>query len=159
MSEPSHPQQGNAFRRALAGLRWALLEFGKRGYALVLIGVILWLSWLAVHYLVTSLILPGRPPAQIVDIPTKLDQSAMIRSELAASAQATANPRGPLSHYHRLDEGFQPDRFNGCTLSQCHSPLPHGKNKADRAFLNMHATSIHCGVCHTQHDQKPLALS
>jgi hypothetical protein len=36
--------------------------------------------------------------------------------------------------------------------------LPHGRNKADRAFLNMHATSIHCGVCHMQTDQSPLPL-
>ncbi len=158
MSTPSDSKPGQAVRRAFSSAGRLLWELVKRSYAVILIVVILWLSWLAVYYLVSSLMLPARPPSQIVDIPTKLNESILIRSE-AKSAQATANPRGPLSHYHRLDEGFQADRFNGCTLSQCHAPLPHGKNKADRAFLNMHATSIHCGVCHAQHDQKPLSLA
>ena len=158
MSAPSDSKPGNAVRRALSSAGRLLCELGQRSYAVLLIVVILWLSWRAVFYLVSSLMLPARPPAQIVDIPTKLNESILIRSG-AKSARATDNPRGPLSHYHRLDEGFQADRFNGCTISQCHAPLPHGRNKADRAFLNMHATSIHCGVCHAQQDHKPLSLT
>jgi hypothetical protein len=131
----------------------------KRGYALTLIVLVLWLSWQALFYLISSLMLPARPPKQIVDIPTKLNESVLVRSATARkTTTTTVNQRSPLSHYHRLDQGFQADPLNGCTASQCHSPLPHGKNKADRAFLNMHATSIHCGVCHIQTDQKPLPL-
>lgn len=160
MSTLSDLKPIKAVRRALSRAGRLLWELGKRGYAVILILIILWLSWQAVFYLVSSLMLPARPPAQIVDIPIKLNESILMRSETAAkSAETTENQRGPLSHYHRLDKGFQADRFNGCTISQCHAPLPHGKNKADRAFLNMHATSFHCGVCHTQHDQKPLSLA
>lgn len=135
-----------------------LRQLAKRVYAVALVLIILWLSWRAVFYLVSSLMLPAKPPPQIVDIPTRLSPSAVVRSDSAA-IQATANPRSPLSHYHRLDQGFQPDHHNGCTISGCHAPLPHGKNRADRAFLNMHATSIHCAVCHVQNNQTPLDLA
>lgn len=147
-------------RRVVSRAGRLLWEMGKRGYAMVLILIVLWLSWRALFYLVSALILPAKPPTQIVDIPTRLNESILTRPETGAKgALTTANQRSPLSHYHRLDRGFQFDRLNGCTVSQCHAPQPHGKNKADRAFLNMHATSIHCGVCHTQQDQKPLSLA
>jgi hypothetical protein len=70
---------------------------------------------------------------------------------MAASPQA----RVPPAHYHRLEEWFQPDPRNDCTTSGCHAPLPHSRDKALRAFLNMHATSIHCGVCHFKTDERP----
>jgi hypothetical protein len=143
--------------RTIGRLVWALL---KRGYAAALIVIVLWLSWQAVHYLVSSLLLPARPPAQIVDIDTTLTPSTLLRLETSTKGgRVIPRPRTPLSHYHQLDAGFQTDRLNGCTISQCHAPLPHGKNKADRAFLNMHATSIHCAVCHLHTEEKPLALA
>jgi hypothetical protein len=146
-------------RSALSGTGRFLREAGKRCYALILVLVVLWLSWQAIAYLVKALMLPARPPSKIVDVPTRLKLSTLMRSQSAAgAAPATPHLRTPLSHYHRLDEGFQADPLNGCTASQCHAPLPHGKNKADRAFLNMHSTSIHCGVCHVRQDQKPLPL-
>jgi hypothetical protein len=132
---------------------------GKRGYALFLILIVLWLSWRAIHYLVSSLILPSRPPSEIVNVPTKLKEANLQRSQDSPPSESIKiHQRTPLSHYHQLDEGFQFDRLNGCTASLCHDPLPHGKNKADRAFLNMHATSIHCSVCHVDTDRKPLPL-
>ncbi len=149
-----------ALQRLFSPLGRLLWTLGKRGYAVVLILVVLWLSWRALFYLVSSLMLPARPPSQIVDIPTKLNTSVLMRPVTAGQGRlATVNRRTPLSHYHQLDEGFQLDQFNGCTASQCHAPQPHGKNKADRAFLNMHATSIHCAVCHAQTGQKPLPLA
>lgn len=146
-------------KRVAAWVGQMLWGLARRGYALVLILIVLWLSWRALFYLVSSLMLPARPTTQIVDIPTKLSESAVMRPVGAANSQSRlANQRSPLAHYHRLDRGFQMDRFNGCTASQCHAPMPHGKNKADRAFLNMHATSIHCSVCHVQTEQQPLPL-
>jgi len=65
-------------------------------------------------------------------------------------------PRSPLAHFHRLESWIEPDRFNNCTQSGCHVSLPHSQNKAVRAFLNMHATSLQCCVCHMQSDQQPL---
>lgn len=160
MSPLSGSSLKSAFRRVLSRTGRLLWEMGKRGYAMILILIVLWLSWRALFYLVSALMLPAKPPTQIVDIPTRLNESVLMRPDTAVKgAPTTANQRSPLSHYHRLDTGFQSDRLNGCTLSQCHAPQPHGKNKADRAFLNMHATSIHCGVCHTQQDQKPLSLA
>jgi hypothetical protein len=43
-----------------------------------------------------------------MDIPTKLDQAAMIRSEMTAGAQATANPRGRCRTTTALMKDFNP---------------------------------------------------
>ena len=157
---PSWSHSSGASARDAHRLGPLVRELLIRGYALVLVAIVLWLSWRAFYYLVAALILPAQPPGQIVDIPVRLNAESLTRSETAfQGVQATRNPRGPLSHYHRLDNWFQQDRLNACTRNGCHVPLPHGKNKADRAFLNMHATSIHCGVCHVQTEQKPLELA
>jgi hypothetical protein len=70
---------------------------------------------------------------------------------------AAEHPRSPLAHHHRLIH--DPARFlNDCVPAPgCHNPLPH--SSAIRAFLNMHATSIHCGVCHFQSDDRPRSLT
>lgn len=159
MNTPSRSNPGKARRRVLAALGGLLKDIGRRAYSLLLILVILWLSWRAILYLVAALILPARPPAQIVDIPTRLTESVLMRRPAAHGLAAPVKTRSPLAHYHRLDQGFQADSLNGCTASQCHSPLPHGQNKADRAFLNMHATSIHCAVCHVEQKEGPLPLA
>jgi len=137
----------------------ALWNLTRRIYALALMWVVLWLSWKAFYYLLAALILPAEPPPQIVDLPTRLDKKTLARSGGSFTGiQATENPRGPLSHYHRMGSWYQPEPLNGCTQSGCHVPLPHGKNKADRAFLNMHATSLHCGLCHERSEREPLRL-
>jgi hypothetical protein len=151
-------RHGRGVQMALAagGLAWNL---ARRIYALALIWVVLWLSWKAFFYLLAALILPAEPPPQIVDLPTRLDEKILARAGGSfAGIQATENPRVPLSHYHRLETWYQPEPLNGCTQAGCHAPLPHGKNRADRAFLNMHATSLHCGVCHERSEQEPLQL-
>lgn len=132
-------------------VRWLGRAVILRLYALLLIGVIVLLTVLAVRYLVRSLVLPARAPGQITDIQQQLDERVFetARADLLGIA-ATENPRSPLSHYHRLDNWIQPDLHNGCLTSGCHAPLPHANNKADRAFLNMHATSLHCGMCHME---------
>jgi hypothetical protein len=145
-------------RRVLRAVGHIALEFIKRGYAAALIIIILWVSWRAFQYLLISLVLTARPPPQIVDLPT-LGPAALERGarEFAAAA-ATERPRIPPWHYHRFEAWFQPDRFNDCTRSGCHAPLPHSRRKESRAFLNMHATSVHCGVCHLQAESEPLQL-
>ena len=155
-SRSAHEFFAGGFLRGLGGLAWSL---GKKIYALGLVGLVLWLSGKAFVYLIAGLILRAEPPPQIVDIPTRLDETALARSGASyAGVQATENPRSPLSHYHRLDTWHQPDRLNGCITTGCHVQLPHGKNKVDRAFLNMHATSLHCGVCHLKPEGEPLKL-
>jgi len=130
-----------------------------RAYALAILGVLCWLTFMAIRYLYVSLVTPATAPPQITQLPTRLDAALLEtgRAEWQALA-ATEMPRTPPSHYHRIDGWITPDHFNDCTRSGCHSALPHTRNKAARAFLNMHATSIHCGVCHMQGDERPRPL-
>jgi hypothetical protein len=146
----SHPPAGP--NRALE----AAVGISRRLWSLLLIAVVLWLSYRAIRYLFDALLQPAAAPAQIVALPLRTSEE--LRAPAFAGVSAVENPRSPLGHYHRIENWFQPDRFNGCIRSGCHTPLPHGRNKADRAFLNMHATSLHCGVCHLQTDQQPLPL-
>ncbi|OWY68464.1 hypothetical protein B7486_25955 [cyanobacterium TDX16] len=130
-----------------------------RAYAVAMVLLISWLTWMAVSYLISSLASDDGPPAQITGLPTRLDRSVQAASRTQFAALDSAEfPRSPLAHYHRLDNWIQPDRFNDCTRSGCHNPMPHSKRKEVRAFLNMHATSVHCGVCHFDISQKPRPL-
>ena len=119
-----------------------------------------WTTWRALSYLVISLIHPSAAPAAITELPTRMDES-FLRTERTAwrGVDATENPRMPPAHYHRIDSWVQPDPFNGCTAAGCHNPIPHNRRKEVRAFLNMHATSIHCGVCHMRTEHRPLDLT
>jgi hypothetical protein len=140
------------FARLLAGLL-------KRLYALAAIVVIFWLTYNAFRYLIDSLLIPTRAPGQITALPRRLDE-ALLRGRRPdwLGLAAVEHPRSPLSHYHRFDTWIQADPMNDCTRSGCHGPLPHAKRKEVRAFLNMHATTLHCGVCHMQSDDVPLPL-
>ncbi len=158
MARPGSSRSGVLQRlRAVPGL---LLAFGRRIYAVVVIGVTAWVSFLAIRYLVVTLMFPSPAPAQITGIPTRLNRAVLDtrRTEWAGVA-SNVNPRAPLAHYHRLDGWIQPDPHNSCTQSGCHAPLPHSRRKEVRAFLNMHATTLHCGVCHMTSDQTPLPLT
>jgi len=143
--------------RALGRL---VLELVRRGYAVGIIVLVLWLSYLALRYLVNTLMFPNPAPARVVGIPTRLTEAVLkTRRTQWPGVEASQNPRSPLAHYHRLDSWIQPDQFNNCTQSGCHVPLPHAQRKEVRAFLNMHATSLHCGVCHMQSPDRPLATT
>ena len=130
-----------------------------RAYALAMLILLCGLTFMAIRYLFVSLVTPATAPPQITQLPTRLDVALLEtgRSEWKALS-ATESPRTPPTHYHRIDGWVTPDRFNDCTRSGCHGVLPHSRDKAARAFLNMHATSIHCGVCHMQGDQVPRPL-
>ncbi len=159
-ANPSRPTPSGKRRFSFpAALRFLLKQF-VRVYAAALIILIVWVSFRAVNYLVVSLVTPGATPAQISGVPKRLDANVLTGQRLDwLGLQAVENPRTPLSHYHRFDTWFPNDRFNDCTRSGCHSPLPHGQRKELRAFLNMHATSVHCGVCHMEAAEAPLALT
>lgn len=161
---PESPAKTSAAR---AGLSIRLREFGRflarwllRGYALALIALIAFLSYSAIRYLVDSLIVPSATPRQIAELPRRMDESLIYGSRPDwLGLRAVDNPRAPLDHYHRFDTWIEPDRFNDCTRSGCHSPLPHADRKETRAFLNMHATSMHCAVCHFDEAANPLPLT
>jgi hypothetical protein len=153
---PPAPSPAGRPRRSLARI---LLDIAARGYAIAIIAIVLGLSFLALRYLVVTLILPSAAPPQITGIPTRMTETLLLtRRTQWPGVVETENPRTPLAHYHRLDSWIQPDRFNSCTQSGCHAPLPHARRKEVRAFLNMHATSLHCGVCHLRSDA-PLATT
>jgi hypothetical protein len=136
-----------------------LLAVVRRTYAMAVIVLVLWLSFLALRYLVATLILPPLVPPQVVGIPTRLSERVLqtVRAQWPG-VEASENPRNPLAHFHLLRGWIEPDRFNNCAQTGCHVPLPHSKSKAVRAFMNMHATSLQCCVCHMQVDERPLPL-
>jgi hypothetical protein len=147
-------------RNPLQVAREILLGTVTRLWALALIALVVFLSWRAFRYLLFALIFPSPTPPQIVQIPRRAAEELRAPAGPGfAGLTAVENPRAPVGHYHRIEPWFQPDPHNSCTQSGCHATLPHGRNKADRAFLNMHATSLHCGVCHLQVEQTPLPLT
>lgn len=152
-SQPAAPAAPAASHHDRVGLL-------RRVYALIPIVGVLLLSFLAIKYLIVTLLVPQPAPAQVTRIPARLTEEAWKTEPQTWLGQVVAEiPRAPLSHYHHVEGWFQPDPVNDCTRnSSCHAPLPHSKNKADRAFLNMHATSLHCGVCHMQSPDQPLKL-
>jgi len=160
MSSPKLESLVRQTWRAVCLFARFLREAIPRAYAVAMVALISWLTWMAVSYLVSSLATEAGPPAQVMGLPTRLDRSVQAASRTQFAAMDSAEfPRSPLAHYHRLDSWIQPDRFNDCTRSGCHNPMPHAKRKEVRAFLNMHATSIHCGVCHFDSAQTPRPLT
>lgn len=154
------PRVVAAIRSAAAGIARGGLSILRRVYALALIALILWASWGALRYLIDSLIVPSVPPPQIAAVPRRLDETILReRRPDWLGLDSVENPRGPLAHYHRFETWIQSDRFNDCTRSGCHGPLPHAEKKEVRAFLNLHATSLHCGVCHIDNGAEPLPLT
>jgi hypothetical protein len=151
----SHALRGRTPWARIAGR--LMLEPVRRLYAAGIIALVLWLSFLAIRYLIVTLMFPVPAPAQITGIPRRLTEAMLeTRRTQWPGVVDNENPRAPLAHYHRLDEWIEPDRFNSCTQSGCHAPLPHARHKEVRAFLNMHATSLNCAVCHLQAGQRPL---
>lgn len=131
-----------------------------RAYALALAFVICYLTYQAIAYLVVGLLKPTDTPTQITELPRRMDASLLkLQRHDWRALDAAERPRTPPAHYHRIDAWVQPDRFSGCTTSGCHSSMPHNDRKEVRAFLNMHATSIHCGTCHMTSDRAPLSLT
>lgn len=147
------------WRRVLHGLYVSGRAVLPRAYAAGLMLLICYVTFRAVRYLILGLTTTGAP-AKIVELPRRLDRDLLGTERSAWRALGgTMNTRSPLAHYHRLDGWIAPDHFNDCARSGCHAPLPHSKRKEVRAFLNMHATSIHCGVCHMKTDERPLGLT
>ncbi len=146
------PRRPGRVRRLVLGVL-------KRIYAAVLIVVIAGVTVMAFRYLFRSMLAPAKAPERITQLPTRLDVATLTtqRSDWAG-LELGAAARTPLSHYHRMEGWIQPDRVNNCATSGCHNPLPHAAVKENRAFLNMHATVLHCGVCHFRSDDQRLPL-
>ena len=138
----------------------AVLEFVKRIWSLGIIALVGYLSFLAIQYLVVTMMFPTEAPDQIVGVPLRLTEDVLsTRRDDWAGLAAVEQARSPIAHYHHIDGWIQPDAVNNCTQSGCHAPLPHSRHKEVRAFLNMHSTSMHCGVCHMKTANQPLATT
>lgn len=143
MAKPTAPP---APRRSFRGF---VFEGAKRIYTLGVIGLVAWLSYLALEYLIVALVFPTEVPEQIVGVPARFTEDVLrTRRSEWLGVETSENPRTPVAHYHRLNGWLTPDRANDCTRSGCHVPLPHAERKEVRAFLNLHSTSMHCSTCH-----------
>ena len=144
VSVPEEPLPGRGPRQLLLGLV-------KRGYSLAMVGLCVTLCFISMRFLFGILMVRQAAPTEIVEIPKRMTAEALTASFAVSEADARAKavpPRGPLAHFHEIPDWFQPDPGNNCTVSGCHGPVPHGKRVEVRAFLNMHATFVDCGVCH-----------
>jgi hypothetical protein len=129
-------------------------EIGKRIYAFILVGVLLYVFYLAVSYLVSTVFYPAPVPQRLLASPG-LGNAEQLRAEPIPGAPA-GPARTPMSHYHEVGLPMRPDRTNGCTISGCHEPLPHSRSVYVRAFANLHSTFLTCQMCHSPVEQRPV---
>jgi hypothetical protein len=130
--------------------RAAIAKLGKaifiRAYAAMILVLIVAGGFYAVRYLVRIVFFPPTAPPRFVQWEGKLEAASLRRPD--AMGVETPAPRAPIGHYHGVDRWFQPDNTNGCTLSGCHEPLPHGEKAKVPAFANFHTTFLQCQMCH-----------
>ncbi len=125
-----------------------------RLYTLILIGVVLVCTYMAFAYLVQILFFPQLTPPDYVNRPMEIDPES-----LHAGVQPDIRPEidtAPIDHYHGLGYARFTRPLSGCTVSGCHSPLPHTAHKESRAFANLHSSFIDCAVCHHAEAPSPM---
>jgi len=130
-----------------------LRQILRRSYAGILLVSLIMIWVVSLQYLIHNLITRQTAPTEIVEIPKRLDELVLLEQphDLALTGGVTEPlTRGPLAHFHQIPPWFQSDPTGGCTVSGCHYQVPHGKRVETRAFLNMHATFLDCGLCHTE---------
>jgi hypothetical protein len=128
-----------------------------RVYALGIMLLVIWTFYAAVSYLVRSIFWPTPIPQELLEWKGRVPAEAMRKPE--PKALDGMSPRAPLSHYHRVGRWFQADPHNGCTTNGCHSPLPHTKHAATRAFANFHGIFLSCQMCHQASTHRPEAVA
>lgn len=144
MSNAPAQTGGHATRGALARVR----NLVARLWALALLILVIWVTYLAGAYMVRYVFSPSEVPPSIRRWESTLSADALREANVRGiSAPA---PRPPLPRYHLVDRWFQPDPLNNCTVSGCHAPLAHGKHKDTRAFANLHSTFMACQMCHAR---------
>lgn len=117
-----------------------------RLYTFALLSTVAVVCLSAIIYLFKFVFLPAKLPPAFATWQGQLD-AASLRQEHVAGVTTGAG-RAPMSHYHKVDRWFQPDPTNNCTVSGCHSPLPHDPASKIAAFPNLHVTFLDCLVCH-----------
>jgi hypothetical protein len=115
-------------------------------YAGLLLLVIATVCFTALVYLFRAVFTPAGLPVTFSDWQGRLDPAALRQDHIPGVT--TAAGRAPMPHYHKVDRWFRPDPHNACTVSGCHSPLPHTPKSPIAAFPNLHVTFLDCTVCH-----------
>ena len=122
-----------------------LHELRIRLHALVVLVIVGWAGYMAIAVLVRSVFSPALISEEFRGQIMTMDADSLHKEN---PWQKDFASRTPLDHYHRVDQWFQPDKHNGCTIEGCHSPLPHKNIVAVRSFDNFHATFLACQLCH-----------
>ena len=117
-----------------------------RLWALFLLLMVSWVTYLSLAYMAQYVFQPSKVPTDLLQWRPTLTAAA-LRSETVPGIDPRS-PRAPLARYHLVDRWFEPDPTNNCTVSGCHSPLPHKRSKDTRAFANLHTTFLACRMCH-----------
>ena len=132
----------------------SLVRGAKRIYAFVLAGVLLYVFYLAVSYLVVMVFFPAPVPERLLASPGLLG-AAELRTQVIPGIGGPP-PRKPMAHYHEVGQLAQADQVSGCTISGCHEPLPHSRSIYVRSFANLHATFLTCEMCHEPVKERPV---
>jgi mono/diheme cytochrome c family protein len=115
-------------------------------YAGLLLLVVATVCVAALVYLFGAVFTPAGLPATFSDWQGRLDPAALRQENIPGVT--TAAGRAPMPHYHKVDRWFGADPHNACTVSGCHTPLPHTPKSPIAAFPNLHVTFLDCAVCH-----------
>jgi hypothetical protein len=137
------PPKKRAPRVPLKKRIWTLTV---RAYAGALVLVIAIVCLTAIIYLFKAVFTPATLPPTFAQWQGRLDPAALREANIPGVT--TGAGRAPMSHYHKVDRWFTPDPRNTCTVSGCHSPLPHPPKTRIGAFPNLHVTFLACTVCH-----------
>jgi hypothetical protein len=149
-ASPPPPPTPPKPRRPRVPLKQRLWTITMRTYSGALVLGIATVCLMALIYLFRAVFTPATLPPTFSRWQGRLDPAA-LRQEQVPGVTIQAG-RAPMDHYHKVDRWFGSDPKNSCTVSGCHSPLPHPPKVRIAAFLNMHVTFLDCTVCHEASD-------
>jgi hypothetical protein len=137
-------------------LRKRLRTVGVRVYAGTLTLGIGSVCTMALVYLFRAVFTPAALPLTFAQWQGRLDAAALRQDHIPGIT--TDAGRAPTPHYHKVDRWFAADPRNACTLSGCHSPLPHSPKSRIAVFPNLHVTFLDCRVCHEPTSDAPIEV-
>lgn len=143
----SHGQDHGPERSAWQVIKGLIVRL----YSLLVLLVVVWAGYMAVAYLYQTVFVPPPVAKQLLDWQGRVDVESLRMTDVPGMTGPAA--RAPIAHYHRVERWFQADPLNGCTISGCHNPLPHGEKAKVPAFTNFHSTFLSCQMCHAANGQ------
>ena len=114
-----------------------------RVYCLALLAIVVACTGLAFRYLFRSVFSPELTP------PGFVDRRLVSTVDMLDTGGARVDPgMSPMDHFHGVGVVPEPNLLAGCTVSGCHTVLPHHRDKVTRSFVNLHSTFLDCSACH-----------